>query len=81
MAPRATNSAAPARASSSITRRLVEMHGGVITVNSTVGQGSRFTFTLPISLEQPVIIPDRTPLVPASCRPRAAAANARPWSG
>ncbi|MCB9078861.1 MAG: SpoIIE family protein phosphatase [Anaerolineaceae bacterium] len=47
----------------SITRRLVEMHGGVITVNSTVGQGSRFTFTLPISLEQPVIIPDRTPLV------------------
>ena len=30
-----------------ITRRLVEAHGGAIGVESALGQGSRFTFTLP----------------------------------
>ena len=31
----------------SIVRRLVELHGGKIWVESKIGQGSRFTFTLP----------------------------------
>ncbi len=31
-----------------ITRRLVEQHGGVITVWSELGKGSRFTFTIPL---------------------------------
>ena len=39
-----------------ITRRLVELHGGRISVESEQGKGSRFTFTLPangIALEAP----------------------------
>jgi len=33
----------------SISKRLVELHGGTLQVNSVVGKGSEFTFTLPIS--------------------------------
>ncbi len=32
-----------------ITKRLVELHGGTIAVSSEVGQGSNFTFTLPLA--------------------------------
>jgi len=34
-----------------IAKRLVEAHGGRITVKSKLGKGSRFTFTLPLSRE------------------------------
>lgn len=34
-----------------ITKKLVELHGGTIQVISSVGIGSQFTFTLPISTE------------------------------
>ncbi|BAU27827.1 signal transduction histidine kinase LytS [Aneurinibacillus soli] len=35
----------------SITKQLIELHGGTIHVQSTVGEGSCFTFTLPIANE------------------------------
>lgn len=34
-----------------ITRNLLELHGGTIQVDSKLGEGSVFTFTLPVSLE------------------------------
>src|SRR5690606_13674694 len=36
----------------SITKQLVELHGGRISVTSKQGEGSVFSFTLPISKEQ-----------------------------
>ncbi len=33
----------------SISKQLIELHGGSIQVESEIGQGSRFTFTLPVS--------------------------------
>jgi len=42
----------------SICRQLVDMHGGLLTVDSILGQGTQFTFTLPLAdetVEQSVI--------------------------
>jgi signal transduction histidine kinase len=33
-----------------ISRRIVEAHGGQLTVQSEVGRGSTFTFTIPIAV-------------------------------
>jgi signal transduction histidine kinase len=35
-----------------ISKRIIEMHGGKIWLQSVVGQGSTFSFTLPIKVEQ-----------------------------
>jgi GAF domain-containing protein/anti-sigma regulatory factor (Ser/Thr protein kinase) len=35
-----------------IARRIMEMHGGKLWVESEIGQGSTFTFTLPVEVEQ-----------------------------
>ena len=37
-----------------VTRQLVELHGGKISVESTPGSGSRFSFTLPLSTENDI---------------------------
>lgn len=42
-----------------ISKQLARMHGGDLTVHSTVGQGSTFSFTLPI-VEQSVALPGKT---------------------
>jgi two-component system, sensor histidine kinase ChiS len=51
-----------------VTKQLIELHGGEIQVFSTVGLGSQFTFTLPISPNQSVNLEqlsaiDRQPLI------------------
>ncbi len=42
-----------------ISKQLARMHGGDLMVHSTVGQGSTFSFTLPI-VEQSVALPEKT---------------------
>ncbi|MCD8490252.1 MAG: ATP-binding protein [Desertifilum sp.] len=41
----------------SVTKQLVELHGGEIRVQSQVGVGSRFTFTLPIAQDAAISAP------------------------
>jgi DNA-binding response OmpR family regulator/anti-sigma regulatory factor (Ser/Thr protein kinase) len=36
-----------------LVRRFVELHGGRLSVESAIGQGSRFTFTLPVRITPP----------------------------
>ena len=37
-----------------ISKRIIEMHGGRIWIDSIVGQGSTFSFTVPVRVERQV---------------------------
>ena len=39
----------------SITKRIIEMHGGQLRVESKPGEGSTFSFTLPVRVEQQTV--------------------------
>jgi len=45
-----------------ITKQLVELHGGEIRASSRVGEGSQFTFTLPVSQNQTEITSKTSPV-------------------
>jgi len=59
-----------------ITRRLVEQQGGAISLQSELGKGSRFTFTVPLGAQ---VAPAAEPLsVPEHSSPAAKSARAKP---
>lgn len=50
----------------SVTKQLVELHGGKIRVESVLGIGSTFYFTLPMSYDFPETVPANNAYLPAS---------------
>jgi PAS domain S-box-containing protein len=61
-----------------VTRQLVELHGGELTVNSTVGAGSQFTFTLPVASGDVTDYGQHEPSISSTRVQRASALEAPP---
>jgi two-component system sensor histidine kinase ChiS len=53
-----------------VTKKLVELHGGTISVESKVDEGSRFTFTLPVSQQQVKISGKVSPIIAYASTPQ-----------
>ncbi|GAB4173445.1 MAG: hypothetical protein Fur006_02790 [Coleofasciculaceae cyanobacterium] len=53
-----------------VTKKLVELHGGTISVESKVGEGSRFTFTLPVSQQQVKLSGKVSPIIAYASTPQ-----------
>ena len=53
----------------SICQEFIALHGGTISVSSTLGQGSIFTFTLPISSEPAVELDDGSSMIIENVNP------------
>ncbi|MCP4661150.1 MAG: response regulator [bacterium] len=68
-----------------VTRKLVELHGGTIRVESTLGEGTSFHFTLPISEQEvqvaPSLAPETEPLPAAPPSERIQDAESEPPPG
>jgi CheY-like chemotaxis protein len=45
----------------SITRKIVELHGGTVKVDSEIGKGSVFSFTVPLDVEKLMVETDNAP--------------------
>jgi signal transduction histidine kinase len=52
MAREAVKNFGSAKVTPFLAKRIIEMHGGKIWVESVAGHGSTFSFTLPVSVEQ-----------------------------
>ena len=59
-----------------VTRQLVELHGGTLSVESTPGEGSTFSFSLPIAEREPPSPPPAAVAEPAVVEPAVASAGA-----